>query len=186
MTDALTVLGVEDKAGKDQPFSLSPKRKLGNRRMAPELVHFICSLSLFLFPRLLFPLYLQEVIHYRGEIYLLHRRLSFTLRALLCNKCGSPPSPVNYSLLAWGHSSGICTPGELLLTGLCTRMLGCWLLLGKQISKQIEQQTFALETSAEIAKALLCAWGKKSTWLWAKESNKANTARKIAIQVRKS
>lgn len=67
MTDALTVLGVEDKAGKDQPFSLSPKRKLGNRRMAPELVHFICSLSLFLFPRLLFPLYLQEVIHYRGE-----------------------------------------------------------------------------------------------------------------------
>lgn len=156
MTDALTILGIEDKAGKDQPFALSPSRRLGTGRTAPELLvhHFICSLSPFLPPQA--PLSSLPPRNYSlvGKIYLLHRRLSFTLRAFLCNKCGSPPSPINCSLLPRGHSSGLCTPGQLLLTGLCTRMPGCWLLLEKQISKQIQQQKFALETSAEIAKAL--------------------------------
>lgn len=122
MTDAFPILGVEDKAGKDQPFAPSPNRELGTGRMVPELwstISYVPSPP-FLLPRLLFPLLLQEIIHYRGKIYLLHRRLSFTLQALLCNKCGSPPSPVNCSLLAQGHSSGTCTPGELLFTGLYT------------------------------------------------------------------
>lgn len=46
MTDALSILGVEGKAGKDQPFSLSPNRKLGAGMITPELLvhHFICSL----------------------------------------------------------------------------------------------------------------------------------------------
>lgn len=132
--------------------------------MAPELLvhHFICSHFPFLPPQA--PLSSLPPRNYSllGKIYLLRRRLSFTLWALVCNKCGSPPSPINCSLLPWGHSSGLCTPGQLLLTGLCTRMPGCWLLLEKQVSKQIQQQKFALETSAEIAKAFLCAWGKKN------------------------
>lgn len=47
MTDALTTLGVEGKAGKDQLFALSPNRKLGTRRMAPEPLvhHFMCSFT---------------------------------------------------------------------------------------------------------------------------------------------
>lgn len=96
MTDALPILGVKDKAGKDQPFALSSNRELGTGRMAPELWSTLLHVPSppFLLPRILFPLYLQEITHYRGKIYLLHRRLSFTLWDLLCNECGSSSSPV--------------------------------------------------------------------------------------------
>lgn len=164
MADALAILGIRTRQGKISPL-LSPQAgswgQGGWLQSCWSTTSYVPTSPFFL-PRLLFPLYLQEIIHLLGKIYLLRRRLSFTLWALVCNKCGSPPSPINCSLLPWGHSSGLCTPGQLLLTGLCTRMPGCWLLLEKQISKQIQQQKFALETSAEVAKALLCAWGKKN------------------------
>lgn len=116
----------------------------------------------FLLPNLLFPLHLQEMIHYRGKIYLLHTRLSFPLLALLRKKCGSPPSPVNCSLLAWDIAQESAHLVSCCSLACAPRMLGCWLLLEKQLSEQIQRQKFALEASAEIAMVLLCAWGKKN------------------------
>lgn len=121
-----------------------------------------------------------------------HRRLSFTLLDLLCNKYGSPPSPFNWSVPEQGHSPGICTPGELLLAGPCACVLVCCVLLEKPLNEQIQQIKICIRSICRNCKGfVMCLENKPTTttWLWAKQADKANTAWEIAIQaiqVRKS
>lgn len=132
--------------------------------MAPEPLvhHFMCSVTPL--PPAQAPLSSPPPRNdsLRGKIYLLRTRLSFPLLALLRKKCGSPPSPVNCSLLAWDIAQESAHLVSCCSLACAPRMLGCWLLLEKQLSEQIQRQKFALEASAEIAMVLLCAWGKKN------------------------
>lgn len=113
------------------------------------------------------------------------KRLSFPLLILLCNKHGFPPSLFNWSLPEQGHRLGSCTPGELLLIGPCACVPGCWLLLEKPLSEQIQQMEICIRSICRNCEGFVMRLEKKSAWLWAKQANKANTVWEIVIQVRK-
>jgi len=141
---------------------LSPKtRSWGQRGRLPEVApapqlpahHILCAplppstpaqapLSSSLLPR-------NDSLQGKKQIFcnlFFSRRLSFPLLGLLCNKCGSPPSPFSWSLLEQGRSLGSCTPGELLLAGPCARVPGCWLLLEKLLNEQIQQMEICIRS----------------------------------------
>lgn len=90
------------------------------------------------------------------------RRLSFPLLGLLCNKCGSPLSPFNWSLPEQGRSPGSCTPGELLLTGLCACVLRCWLLLEKLLNEQIQQMEICIKSICRNCEGFVMCLEKKN------------------------
>lgn len=175
VTDVLITLGAEDKAGKDQ--LVSPKtRSWGQQGRLPEVApapeppgHCISCAPLPPSPPAQAPLSppapRDDSLQGQKQIFsnlFFCRRLSFPLLDLLCNKCSSPLSSFYWSLPEQGTLPGSCTPGELLLSGPCACMLGCWLLVEKQLNKQIQQMEICFRSICRNCEAFVMCFEKKN------------------------